>query len=59
MYLTPSAVSQQLAGLAREVGVPLLERRGRSVVLTGTRAALEAMEAVAAARPDGVKVLSG
>lgn len=35
MYLTPSAVSQQLAGLAREVGVPVLERRGRSVVLTG------------------------
>jgi DNA-binding transcriptional LysR family regulator len=35
MYLTPSAVSQQLAALAREVGVPLLERRGRSVVLTG------------------------
>lgn len=35
MYLTPSAVSQQLAGLAREVGAPLLERRGRSVVLTG------------------------
>jgi DNA-binding transcriptional LysR family regulator len=35
MYLTPSAVSQQLASLAREVGVPLLERRGRTVVLTG------------------------
>jgi DNA-binding transcriptional LysR family regulator len=35
MFLTPSAVSQQLAGLAREVGVPLLERRGRTVVLTG------------------------
>ena len=35
MYLTPSAVSQQLAGLARDVGVPLLERRGRTVVLTG------------------------
>ena len=35
MYLTPSAVSQQLAGLARDIGVPLLERRGRSVVLTG------------------------
>src|ERR1700760_230087 len=35
MHLTPSAVSQQLAGLAREVGVPLLERRGRTVVLTG------------------------
>src|ERR1700756_4952706 len=35
MYLTPSAVSQQLAGLARDIGVPLLERRGRTVVLTG------------------------
>jgi DNA-binding transcriptional LysR family regulator len=35
MHLTPSAVSQQLAGLAKEIGVPLLERRGRSVVLTG------------------------
>jgi DNA-binding transcriptional LysR family regulator len=35
MFLTPSAVSQQLTGLAREVGVPLLERRGRTVVLTG------------------------
>src|ERR1700743_1311618 len=35
MFLTPSAVSQQLAGLARDIGVPLLERRGRTVVLTG------------------------
>jgi DNA-binding transcriptional LysR family regulator len=35
MYLTPSAVSQQLASLARDIGVPLLERRGRTVVLTG------------------------
>ena len=35
MHLTPSAVSQQLAGLARDIGVPLLERRGRTVVLTG------------------------
>jgi DNA-binding transcriptional LysR family regulator len=35
LHLTPSAVSQQLAGLAREVGVPLLEHRGRGVVLTG------------------------
>lgn len=31
---TPSAVSQQLAALEREAGVPLLERRGRRVVLT-------------------------
>jgi DNA-binding transcriptional LysR family regulator len=35
MHLTPSAVSQQLAGLARDIGVPLLARRGRTVVLTG------------------------
>lgn len=32
--ITPSAVSQQLAGLSREIGVPLLERRGRGVALT-------------------------
>lgn len=31
---TPSAVSQQLAVLEREAGVPLLERTGRRVVLT-------------------------
>ncbi len=35
LHLTPSAVSQQLAGLAREVGAPLLERSGRGVRLTG------------------------
>jgi len=35
LHLTPSAVSQQLAALAREMGVPLLERRGRGVRLTG------------------------
>lgn len=35
LHLTPSAVSQQLAGLAREVGAQLLEHRGRGVVLTG------------------------
>jgi len=31
---TPSAVSQQLAALEREAGVPLLERTGRRVALT-------------------------
>jgi DNA-binding transcriptional LysR family regulator len=31
---TPSAVSQQLAALEAELGVPLRERRGRNVVLT-------------------------
>lgn len=35
LHLTPSAVSQQLAGLSRDVGVPLLEKRGRGVRLTG------------------------
>lgn len=31
---TPSAVSQQLASLELELGVPVLERRGRNVALT-------------------------
>ncbi len=35
LHLTPSAVSQQVAGLARELGVPLLEKQGRGVRLTG------------------------
>lgn len=34
LRFTPSAVSQQLAVLEREAGVPLLERAGRSVRLT-------------------------
>jgi DNA-binding transcriptional LysR family regulator len=34
LQFTPSAVSQQLALLEREVGVPLLERAGRGVRLT-------------------------
>jgi DNA-binding transcriptional LysR family regulator len=33
-FCTPSAVSQQLAALEREAGVPLLRRSGRGVVLT-------------------------
>ncbi len=37
---TPSAVSQQLAALEREAGVPLLQRNGRRVVLTPAGAAL-------------------
>ncbi|MBB5857505.1 LysR family transcriptional regulator [Amycolatopsis umgeniensis] len=35
LHLTPSAVSQQLATLARQVGVPLLSKHGRGVRLTG------------------------
>lgn len=34
LYLTPSAVSQQLALLEHEVGVPLFEHRNRRVTLT-------------------------
>src|SRR5215208_1971627 len=34
LQFTPSAVSQQLAQLEREAGVPLLERAGRGVRLT-------------------------
>lgn len=34
LHLTPSAVSQQLAGLSKATGTELLERRGRGVVLT-------------------------
>lgn len=37
---TPSAVSQQLAALQREAGVPLLEHTGRSVSLTPAATAL-------------------
>lgn len=34
LHLTGPAVSQQLAVLEREAGIPLLEKRGRTVVLT-------------------------
>jgi len=37
---TPSAVSQQLAALEKGVGMPLLERHGRNVVLTDAGRAL-------------------
>lgn len=47
---TPSAVSQQLSTLEKEVGVPLLERRGRRVVLTAAGQALvEGADSVVAA----------
>src|SRR6478672_2910859 len=47
LQFTPSAVSQQLAILEREAGVPLLERAGRGVRLTD--AALTLVEHAAAA----------
>ncbi|HET7572041.1 MAG TPA: LysR substrate-binding domain-containing protein [Gaiellaceae bacterium] len=40
LSFTPSAVSQQLAALEREIGVPLLERQGRGVRLTDAAWAL-------------------
>jgi len=40
LHLTPSAVSQQLAALQREVAVPLTERVGRSLQLTAAGHAL-------------------
>lgn len=47
MHLTPSAISQQLAALEREVGEPLLEPDGRSVRLT-------AVGRLLARRADGI-----
>ncbi len=57
LQFTPSAVSQQLAVLEREAGVPLLERAGRSVRLTDPARALVAhtdalLERVALAEAD-------
>ncbi|WP_029290783.1 LysR family transcriptional regulator [Cellulomonas sp. HZM] len=40
LHLTPSAVSQQLASLQRQVAVPLTERAGRSLRLTAAGDAL-------------------
>jgi molybdate transport repressor ModE-like protein len=42
LHLTPSAVSQQLAALEREVGQPVIERNGRGVRLTGAAEVLVA-----------------
>ncbi|WP_420712134.1 LysR family transcriptional regulator [Streptomyces sp. DSM 15324] len=48
--LTPSAVAQQLAALARDLGVPLTERDGRGVRLTGQARVLLAHADVIAAQ---------
>lgn len=49
LYVTPSAISQQLALLQRNIGVPLTRKEGRNLVLT------EAGEVLAAA---GASVIS-
>jgi DNA-binding transcriptional LysR family regulator len=65
LHLTPSAVSQQLAALEREIGQPVVERNGRGVRLTGAAellvghanivlAQLEAAAADVAAYSEGV-----
>ncbi|WP_432020533.1 LysR family transcriptional regulator [Streptomyces sp. 1222.5] len=47
LHMTPSAVSQQLTNLARQLGVPLLEAQGRRVRLTdAARLVLSHAEAV-------------
>ncbi|MFF7449091.1 MULTISPECIES: LysR substrate-binding domain-containing protein [unclassified Streptomyces] len=49
LHLTPSAVSQQIAALSREIGAPLTERDGRGVRLTGqARVLLAHADAIAA-----------
>ena len=55
MYVSPSAVSQQLATLQRSVGVPLTRKDGRRLVLTDAGdaladAAVNVMTALASAR---------
>ncbi len=65
LHLTPSAVSQQLAALEREIGLPVIERNGRGVRLTGAAevlvghanlvlAQLEAAAADVAAYSEGI-----
>jgi DNA-binding transcriptional LysR family regulator len=66
-FCTPSAVSQQLAALEREAGVPLLQRSGRGVVLTPAGAdlaertgrVLELLEEASAALASARAELSG
>src|SRR5690242_18186179 len=52
LFITPSAVSQQLAALQRTVPVALTRRRGRTLVLT------DAGEALAAAATDVATALA-
>ncbi|MGW2718981.1 LysR family transcriptional regulator [Streptomyces sp. NPDC001492] len=55
LHLTPSAVSQQIAALARETGVPLTEKDGRGVRLTGQARVLLAHAEVIAAQLERVR----
>ena len=64
LSFTPSAVSQQLSALERDLGIELLERRGRSVQLTpAARALVERTEQIlvqlAAAEDEARTIASG
>ena len=64
LYLTPSAVSQQMAVLEREAGTPVLERVGRGIRLTeaGQRLAAHAdavLAALEAAEADLASIAGG
>jgi DNA-binding transcriptional LysR family regulator len=63
LHLTPSAVSQQLTHLEREVGLPLLDRTGRRIALTEAgrllAARAERIEAELAAARLELTALSG
>src|SRR4029453_17986373 len=53
LAFTPSAVSQQLSALERDVGYEVLERRGRSVHLTAAgRVLVERADAILAELAD-------
>lgn len=60
---TPSAISQQIAALERDLGTALLERRGRRVVLTPAGRALvdeaEGLFAAAARAETAVQAVTG
>jgi DNA-binding transcriptional LysR family regulator len=67
LFISPSAVSQQMAVLEREAGVPLLEREGRGVRLTAagqrlvrnTETVLAALEHAEADLVDATKGIVG
>src|SRR3954471_3705250 len=56
---SPSAVSQQLAQLEREAGVPLLERAGRNVRLTAAAQRLVVHTAALLARVEEAEAALG
>lgn len=53
MHYSPSGISQQMAALEQDVGAPVLERRGRGIVMTEVgRVVLEHAEILLAAERD-------